>query len=98
MKKNPSSSVEKSEYIGIQKDLLKEAGQATKEIGKPIQWLQYAVKTRYSYRLLKNKNKQLEVLERILTSVSAKYPKYTRGQIADILSELVNSNHRYIND
>ncbi len=70
-------------YISLKKEAEKRK--------KPIFWFRYAKRGIYSYRFLKNKSEQWDLLEQIAVSLGKKYKNFTTGEIVDIISELVNN-------
>ena len=77
----------------LKKDLLFTASKEVKDLGKKFAWLKFASKTKSGgYRFLGNKEKQWQVLDKIAKKVEPKHPKYTYGQIIDILCNLVNKH------
>lgn len=73
------------------RDIIKELQREMKKTKKELRWFQFAKKTQYSWKFLKNKEKQWEILGEIAKKISKKYTKYTNGEIVDLISELVNT-------
>ena len=61
-----------------------------KKIGKPAGWFRYARYANHGYVFLKHKEKQWEILNEVAIELSSRYPKYTQGEIVDLISEMVN--------
>ena len=78
------------EITKLQKDLNRELTRTAKSIGRDPSWFRYARRIGIGYRFIENREKQRLVLKKVLDRVSINYPEYTTGQLADILSELVN--------
>lgn len=53
--------------------------------------LQYAKKNGLGYKILAGKHKQYHLLKAIAESIYQKYQSFSRAQISQALSELVNS-------
>lgn len=77
-----------SSILDIQEFLEKEALKR----GKEISWFTYAKKTKMgAWRFLAYKDKQIRILEEVSQLYSQKYPEYSKGQIADAISNIVNT-------
>lgn len=74
------------------KNIRKELKNSAERLGKSISWFQFAKKTKYGYRFLKNKEKQWEVLKELAVHLAKKHRSYTIGEIVDIVSEMVNAS------
>lgn len=74
----------------IEKVLLAKLKEEAKRLGKKISWFRFATKTKFGYRFLPNKEIQWKKLEGLAREIRQKFPQYTSGQIADMLSQLVN--------
>lgn len=62
------------------------------QLEKPRTWFRYAKKLKVSggYRLLTHKQDQINILECIAISLYKSLPNLTKGQIVDMISEVVN--------
>lgn len=83
-----------AEQIKLRADLLTESLIAVRKLGKEVKWLTFAQRIRgtFGYRILRHKQKQWQILSKILEKVATRYPNYSKGHIADELSELVNAD------
>ena len=76
----------------IKEELLAEVKKESEKIGKNISWFQFAKKRKErGLTFLKNRDPQFNILMDIIEKFIKKYPKFNRGQIADLLSDLVNN-------
>lgn len=63
-----------------------------KKMGKNFSWFRFAKKTKTGcWRFLANKDDQWEKLQEIANKLSLKYEDLKKGEIVDIISELVNN-------
>lgn len=70
--------------------LLSITKEITEQRGKTISWLQYAVKGQIGYSFLPEKEEQYKVMEEIIERAMEKDQSYSRGQISDLLFEVVH--------
>lgn len=81
---------EKVNYLTLLGYLQQIATSKSKSLKRNVSWLQFAKKTKYCYRFLKNKERQWQILNELAQKAAQIYPDYTKGQIVDILANLVN--------
>lgn len=63
-----------------------------KKMGKNFSWFRFAKKTKNgSWKFLANKDFQWKKLQEIANKLSLKYKNLRKGEIVDIISELVNN-------
>lgn len=81
------------ETLKLHHELLQRALRAAKSLRKDFTWFRYA---RWSRRgcfvPLTNRQVQLGTLNRIFIQTVKAHPEFTTGEIADMLSELVNTS------
>ena len=59
-------------------------------MNKSFSYFRFAVKTRYGYRFLDDREKQWNILNNIGKKLSKKYKNYTSGEIIDTISDFIN--------
>ena len=72
----------------INKSLAKEAAKH----GKGVSWFKYAKNTgNNAWLFLPHKEIQIEILKKLTKNISQKYPNFSSGQIADTITNIVNT-------
>jgi len=73
----------------IKKALFRKA----KELGRDVSWFKFAKRTKAgTWRFLSHKEGQWKALGEISEKLARTNKKYTTGQIADMIAEIVNGN------
>lgn len=91
MKNAPLVVKERKDTYELVLRIRKLLDKAVQKRGKKLSWLRYAKRKNSSYIPLRNKHGQYRLLSEVTDELYKINPSFTKGHIADLISELVNT-------
>lgn len=80
-----------SNFVSLLEDISQIAKELTVKKGVTVDFLKFAKRAALGYVFFKKKKSQEDLLNEIVQKSLEKYPGYTTAQIAELISELVNT-------